>query len=85
MERIAETVDTVAPSPICRVTMLSAANNVIGSKRLTKEGWSPGSITTESEMKRRSNFPRSAMRAIDSITGKLELVAYAPSQRQPAE
>jgi hypothetical protein len=31
-------VDTVAPSPMWRVAMLSAASSVIGSKRLTNEG-----------------------------------------------
>ena len=72
-------VDTVAPSPTWRVTMLSAASSVIGSKRLTNDGWSPGSITTASEMKNRSNFPRSAIRAMAVITGRLQLVVNAPS------
>jgi hypothetical protein len=39
----------------------------------------PGSITTASEMKNRSNFPRSAIRAMDVITGRLQLVVNAPS------
>ena len=72
-------VETVAPSPMCCVTMPSAASSVIGSNRLMKDGWSPGSITTASEMKNRSNFPRSAMLAIDFITGRLQLVVNAPS------
>src|SRR5215831_18646523 len=44
-----------------------------------------GSITTASEMKNRSNFPRSAISATDFITGRLQLVANAPSYRHPAE
>jgi hypothetical protein len=61
-------VDTVAPSPTCLVTMPSADKSVIGSKRLRNDGWSPASMTEESEIKNRSNLPRSAMLAIDCMT-----------------
>jgi len=62
-------VETVAPSPICLVTADSAVIKVVGSKRHRNEGWSVGSITIASEMNRRSNLPRSAMRAISWMTG----------------
>jgi len=59
--------------------MLIAASSVMGSNREMNEGWSPGSIASPSEMKNRSNFPRSAICAIDCITGKLQLDVIAPS------
>ena len=59
--------------------MLSAERRVSGSNRLTNDGWSPGSIASPSEMKNRSNFPRSAVRAMVCITGRLQLLMSAPS------
>ena len=53
--------------------------SVVGSKRETKEGWSPVSKASPSEMKKRSNLPRSAMRAMSCITGQLQLLVVAPS------
>ena len=57
---------------MCFVTMLSADSSVSGSNRLTNEGWSLTSIASPSETKNRSNLPRSAMLAIDCITGMLQ-------------
>src|SRR3984957_4756 len=42
-------------------------------------------MITESEMKKRSNLPRSAICAPRRTTGQLALLAAAPSWRQPAE
>jgi hypothetical protein len=61
------------------VTVLSAPSNVKGSRREMKDGWSPVSIDTASETKNRSNFPRSAVCAIESMTGQLALLVKAPS------
>jgi len=61
-----------------RVTVLSAAINVVGSKRETKEGWSPGSMARLSETKNRSSFPRSAVRAMEESTAALALLVVAP-------
>src|SRR5260370_21733613 len=70
---------------MCLVSMPSADRSVIGSKRLRNDGWSPASMTEESEMKNRSNLPRSAIVAIDCMTWMVQLVVNAPSMRQPAE
>ena len=72
-------VDSVAPSPTWVVPIASAVISVVGSKRHRKDGWSPGSITIESEMNKRSNLPRSAIRAISWITGSCMWLVAAPS------
>ena len=58
---------------------ISAAISVVGSKRVMNDGWSPRFIATESEMKNRSNLPRSAIWAPSTTTGQLQLLAAAPS------
>src|SRR5262245_2148057 len=78
-------VETVAPRPMCRVEAESAEMSVVGSKRQRNEGWSPGSMTSPSETNKRSNFPRSAWRAISWIAARSLLLVAAPSQRHPAE
>ena len=75
----AKLLETVAPSPICVVHIESAVIKVVGSNRQRNDGWSPGSITIESEMNSRSNLPRSAMRAISCITGSSIWLVAAPS------
>jgi hypothetical protein len=72
-------VETVAPSPIWLVEALSTDISVVGSKRHRNDGWSPGSITSPSEMNKRSNRPRSAIRPISSITASSLLLVAAPS------
>ena len=78
-------VETVAPRPTRRVEMLRAATVVVGSKRVWNEGWSSKEDARLSEMKNRSNLPRSAMRAPASTIGQLQWLSAAPSILQPAE
>src|SRR5262245_55735135 len=59
--------------------------SVVGSKRHRNDGWSPGSMTSPSETNTRSNFPRSACRAISWMTDRSLLLVAAPSYRHPAE
>ena len=61
------------------VAALSTDMRVVGSKRHRNEGWSPGSMTSPSEMNNRSNLPRSAIRAISWITESWLLLVAAPS------
>src|SRR6516162_10721639 len=65
--------------------MLRAATAVVGSKRVWKDGWSLREQARLSEMKKRSNLPRSAMRAPASSMDQLQLLSHAPSMRQLAE
>jgi hypothetical protein len=64
---------------MCVVVQLSAAISVVGSKRQMNDGWSSGFIASASEMNTKSNFPRSACRAMSWMTERSLLLVAAPS------